>query len=95
MEKNVSDNDVAAEFTRDKQLLNEALKLAVKAEFEAAKAAEERARKNGTEQEWNRAYGAFLALQRMLDSVEAGHKDYFVLVSKSYQQKPKCEAGKE
>jgi len=42
----------------------------LKAELAAAEAREAEARANGKQWEWDRAYGAFLALQKLLDKAE-------------------------
>jgi len=42
----------------------------LKAELAAAQEAEAEARENGKQWEWDRAYGAFLALQKLLDKAE-------------------------
>lgn len=42
----------------------------VKNELAAAAHAEQNAAEHGTEQDWNRAYGAYWALRRLLDKLE-------------------------
>ena len=42
----------------------------IKEELAVAQIKEAETRAHGTERDWNRAYGAFLALQKLLDTVE-------------------------
>lgn len=42
----------------------------IRAELAAAAHAEQNAAEHGTEQDWNRAYGAYWALQKLLDKIE-------------------------
>lgn len=49
----------------------------VKNELAAAAHAEQNAAEHGTEQDWNRAYGAYWALRRLLDKIER-EKDIFL-----------------
>lgn len=70
MKDNVSIDQELAEIQRRQSQLDKALKKIIEEMYTHAEAAEEATRKNGTDQQWNRAYGFWSALRDLKDRME-------------------------